>query len=371
MPGGLQDAVPMAPQASGEAASPLTFTRRALLANSRVRRSELRDVHPYRFYRQLRGELDELRADGEEPYLVVGERQRDLVSEAEGVGQRTGVFTGRAQARAETDALGGARLPYRPWGPHGALLVAVALGLGLFGLLDGWLLLAAGALGLAGVGLFATTDEAEIPLRRRDVISVGMQGEARERREATPTGHRFQLAAETDVVYAGEVFLTVDEERVPELAWPLRAELSNRTDRWSEPARPDGERPVTGPLDALRAWAQLDGDWTRRDVELLQRGLRGSLADRQAYTELLDALRDTDARERELARVDRELAALEGRMQARAERTPSSPNGTDGEDDQRLTIRRPPSRRARGSLQDALARVPPPRTLPPPRRRRR
>lgn len=360
----------MAPQASGEAASPLTFTRRALLANSRVRRREVRDVHPHRFYRHLRGELDELRTDGEEPYLVVGERPRDLVSEAEGLGQRTGVFTGRAQARAETAALGGARLTYRPWGPHGALLIALASGLGLFGLLDGLLLLVAGALCLAGIGLFATTDEAEIPLRRRDVVSVGMQGEARERREATANGHRFQLSAETDVIYAGEVFLTVDEDRVPELGWALRAELSNRTARWSEPARPDDERPVTGLLDALRAWAQLDGDWTRRDVELLQRGLRGSLTDRQAYTELLDALRETDVRERELARVDRELAELEARMQARVERGRASPDGTDGDGRRRLTIRRPPSRRDRGSLQSALARVPPPRTLPPRRRRR-
>lgn len=360
----------MASEGSSQSPSPLSFTRRSLEANSRVRRTEIDDVHPHRFYRYLCRELEGLREEG--GYEVVGERSRDLRPEAAGIGQHTGVFTGRAQARAEVPALGEARITHRPWGPHGAVLVVLGLGVGLFGLLDGLLLLLAALLVAAGVGLFGLTREAKLPLRRRDVLSVFLQGEARERRSRTPEGHQFELAGEVEVVYAAEAFLIVDEDRVPELPWPVRAELSNRCDRWQQPQEVDRHAGAAmGFVDALRAWAQLDGAWTQRDVELLQRGLRGSLAVRQAYTDLLAARREADVRASELARVDRELSALHGRMRARAEHAAATTNGAGGlsRPSPQLEVRRLPRRGARPPPRAPLVHAKPARLVPRPRRK--
>jgi len=343
------------PAAGAREDSPLSFTRRALSATSRRRRAELADVHPHRWYRRLRTELTRLREE-EPSYEVVAERDRDLAAEATAVGHHTTAFTGRAQARAQARALGGARLTYRPWGPHGAGAIVLALGLGLFGPLSNLVLVAALFLGLLGAGLFAVTRQAEVPLRRRDVVSVLVQGEARERWQQVPEGRCSLLRSDVGVVYAAEVFLSVDEERVDELGWPLRVELSNRCEAWAAPEDVDEHAgPLTGFVDALRAWTQLDADWTRYEVDQLQRELGANLARRQAYTRVLERLRAGDVRDRELARVERELAALDERMRAHADREDRSVTRSTRDPEASLEVRRP---------RRPVPRSPPPRRNP-------
>lgn len=310
------------PDAGGpNGSSPLCFTRRTLEQAACSRAAEHEGVNPHKFYRALREALTNLRGHRDPPYEVVGQRARDLTFDPDAAGERTGAFTARVQGRSQTPALGAAVLEHRPWGPHGAGLVGLGVLVLCFGLLSNPLVLLGTSIALLGVGLFAHTDEAEIPLERRDVVSALVEGEASETVTRTATGRRSDLAAEMGVLYAGDVFLTIPPSRVADLPWAVRAELANRRVRWSQ-ALEDGREPepgdgiATGFVDALRAWTLLDGDWTRRQIEDLQREVRRSLSMRQAHTELLSRLRPTDVRSRELERVDRELAAWANEMTA-------------------------------------------------------
>lgn len=312
------------PDAGGRnGTSPLSFTRRTLEQAARRRETDHEGVNPHKFYRALRSSLAELRGQRDPPYEVVGQRARDLQFDPDAAGDRTGAFTGRVQARSQTPALGPAVIDHRPWGPHGAGLVGLGVLILCFGLLSNPMVLLGAATTLLGIGLFSHTEEAEVPLERRDVLSALVEGEARETVQRTATGERSQLTAEMSVLYAADVFLTIPPDRVAELPWAVRAELANRRDRWKtelaggrEPEPVDG--PAMGFVDALRAWTLLDGDWTRSRIQGLQRDVRRSLPKRQAHTELMSKLRPTDVRSRELDRLDRELAAWANDMQAYA-----------------------------------------------------
>lgn len=314
-----------------EGSSPLSFTRRTLQSSSRSLVTEYEGVNPHKFYRGLRAKLTELRGHRDPPYEVVAQRARDLSFDPEAAGEGTGAFTGRLQARSKTPSLGPARLDHRPWAPQAAGVVALGLVLTSLGLV--WNLFAFLGLAVTGAGaaLFTRTREGTVPLQRRDVISVLVEGEARESVREGPTGRSCELSAEMGVHYAGDVFLTIPPHEIPELDWGLRAELGNRAARW-EALLDDGPAPsedgvATRFLDACRAWALLDDEWTRRRVERLQREVRASLAVRQAHTELLADLRAADARDRELDRIGRELETLANEMDAYVERERRPPVG--------------------------------------------
>lgn len=351
----------------------LAFTRRALEENSRLIRSEFEDVNPHAFYRRLRDKMDRLRRE-EPAYEVVAERSRDLAVRPEAGGQRTGAFTGRLQARAETPAVGPARIDYRPWAPYGLLLVLAGLLAGLAGFLHGAGFVLAAGLALGGILAFSRQRRAEIPLERRDVVSVLFEGETREIVHRTSDGDRARLQARGGLLYAGEVFLTIRDDAIDELDWPVRAELTRRCELWStaleeddlEPAPEEG--PQTGVLDGLTAWAHLDPNWAEQEIAGLQEEIRGSLSRRQAYADRLSRLRGEEAREGELERLRRELASLDAQVRAYVDRRVPPAGAADGRDglDRRGTpssdgvsppaepqprgpraVRHPPSRAAR------------------------
>lgn len=308
-----------------EGSSRLAFTRRTLEASHRSRASEHEDVNPHKFYRALRSRLADLRTHEDPAYDVVGEPERDLRFDADAAGRRTGAFTARAQARSQTPAIGDAIVRHRPWGPHGAALVALGLLVLSFGLLANLLIFAGAATVLAGVALFSRQAEGQIPLRRRDVLSVHLEGEAREQVRRSSTGHRCELTADIGILYAGDVFLTIPEDAIPELGWSLRTELANRRARWEQALEDGGpiehhEDPQTGFFGALGALIYLDGHRTKRRVEQLQRAVRRDLAVRQAHTQLMADLRAVDVRERELGLLEREIATVENEMHAFVER---------------------------------------------------
>lgn len=301
----------------------LSFTRRTLRCTSRWLEDGHEGMNPHKFYRALRSRLDRIHREQETDVQIVGERRRELQVGTGGAGLNTGVFRGRVQARASRPALGPARFEHRPWGPHGAFLIALGVGMALFGALHLLPLIVGLAMVAAGAWAFSRTETGEIPLRRRDVISVLMQGESRENQRWTPVGQRAELTSEMDVVYGGEVFLTVDEHGIDELPWALRSELANRCERWgttlaSDPRGvPSSQEGVAmGFLDGLKAWARLEGNWTRQQVEDWQRGLRASLPRRQAYAQLLSRRRETDVRETELDRVEDTMETVASEMRA-------------------------------------------------------
>jgi hypothetical protein len=308
------------PDAGGnDGASPLSFTRRALEQAARCREADHEGVNPHKFYRGLREHLVRLRGPRDPPYEVLGQRARDLRFDPDAAGQRTGAFTARMQARSTTPALGPALLDHRPYGPQGAGLAGIGLLVVCFGLVSDPLLLLGSALTLVGLGIFSHTDEATIPLQRRDVVSALVEGEARESMRSTPSGQRSELSAEMGVVYAGDVFLQIPARQVSQLPWAVRTELANRRSRWSRALADDRETDgdvATGFLDALRAWTLLEGEWTRHRIESLQREARGSLRRRQTYTRLLSRMRPTDVRSRELDRIERDLDAWAAAMDA-------------------------------------------------------
>lgn len=350
--------------------SPLSFTRRSVEASARTRRSRFHDANPHRVYRLLRGQLTTLREGSLE---AVGDRSRDLTEDAPAA-DRAGAYTGRLQAHVESPSPAGARVRHRPWGPQGALLVALGVLVGLFGPLHAIIALAATALGLTGIGLFAVTREAEIPLVRRDVVTVLLRGEAAETEQTTPEGSQVRLAGEADVHYGGEPFLRVDEARVGDLGWPLRAELANRCARWQDPreAEPRPDEVATSFLDALRAWTQLDPDWTRQEIDHAQHDLQANLPDRQAYAEVLAALRPTELRSDELARLEQDLAALAEAIEAQAGQAPDKQHRSTATDPLGLGDVSPPGRgRAPSRRSRATAGSPHSSIRPPPRRVKR
>jgi hypothetical protein len=313
------------PNRGGTTTSPLTFTRRALQGTSRSLDTENEGVNPHKFYRGLRAKLTQLRGHSDPPYEVIAQRARDLRFDPEAAGEGTGAFTARLQGRSQTRSLSPAQLVHRPWAPQAAGLVALGVLVACFGLLVGPLALLGLGLTVTGAALFTRTEEAQVPLERRDVISVLVEGEARESVRRRAGGRRCKLTAEMGVLYAGDVFLTIPPDEIDDLDWALRAELANRATRW-EKALEDGppaqvaDEVATGFVDAFRAWALLDGGWTRRRIRRLQREVRRSLAVRQAHTELLAGLRATHVRGRELDRLGRELETLANEMSAYAER---------------------------------------------------
>lgn len=356
----------------------LSFTRRALEDNSRVVEGTCEGVNHHRFYRRLRAALSRLREE-EPAYRVAAERSRDLHVRPEAGGPRTTAFTGRLQAHAQTPAVGPAKIEHRPWAPHGALLVILGLLASLSGFLHGAGFAVAAGLVLVGSLAFTRRREVEIPLDRRDVVSVLFEGEAREDVRRTAEGHTAALAADVQLVYAAEVFLTVRADELANLEWPARAELGRRCEAWSSALEADdldpqpSDGPQVGLLDAFRAVAHLDPSWTRTEVRRLQRNIQGSLPRRQAYTRRLSHLRGTRVREEELERVGDELASLDAQMQALADREPPRANtggdeaagGRDGQPAHVEHLARPDPRRPRG------LHPPPPRTRarpPAPRR---
>lgn len=357
-------------QGGSDGSSPLTFTRRTLQAAARSLEAEYEGVNPHKFYRGLRSNLAHLRGHEDTSYDVVGQRSRDLRFDPEAAGERTGAFTARMQARSDTPALGDAIVEHRPWGPHGAGLTVLGLLVLVFGPLFAPLWFAGAGLALAGVGLFSIEREGRVPLERRDVLSVLVEGEARESTRRTGTGRRSELSAEMGTCYAGDVFLTIPPDRVPELSWSLRAELGNRRSRWAEalstrePHTAADRGIATGFVDALRAWALLDASWTRARIEDLQREVRRTVPLRQAHTELLSRLRATDVRDRELDRLGREIETLANEMSAYAEqeRVPSAVDGAGTRD----VIDGPASARARMKPREPPLRPRPRRQLEEP-----
>lgn len=316
------------PSPGSTAAPRLSFTRRTLRRTNRWLEQEHEGMNPHKFYRALRTRLARVADHEGEPDAraeVVGDRTRELLVDNGGAGLNTGVFTGRIQARSTLSTPDPARLRYRPWGPHGVASILLGGLVALFGPLHLLALVVGLVLVLAGVALFSQSRVGEVPLERRDVVSVLMQGESRENQRWTPAGQRSELTSEMDVVYGGEAFLTLDEARVNELPWALRSEIASRRTRWkqafdgSSRQPPTDEGPAMGFLDALEAWARLEGRWTGEELADWQRELRSNLPARQAYTQLLSRRRATDVREAELDRVGGTMEALAEEMRAYVE----------------------------------------------------
>lgn len=331
----------------------LSFTRRDVRRASRALRAEYEDVNPHAFYRGLWERLFDLRGHEEDRrYEVEGERSRDLQVENPAVGERTGVVTGRMQATSN-GGVGRARIHHRPWGPQAAAATVLGLIVLPLGLVHGAFLLVGPLLILGGLAAFAHQREGEVPLRREDVLTILLEGEARENVRDTERGRRSELASDLGVVYTADVFLAIQEEGISELSWSLRTELAHRMTKWEQtiadrieheaPSSPvPQESPSVGFFDALEGWVQLDGEAITRDIQETQRRMRQHLAKRQAHARILSTLRQADVHDRELERVEAELETLENEMSAYVEhRGFASMRASTGE----LDTQEPPSRR--------------------------
>ena len=185
-------------------------------------------------------------------------------------------------------------IPYRPYGPHSAMVIVVSF---VFMIPTVFL-----SLLVAGVALYLYYRERpmDLPLERRDVVRVDVAEDDLESAGAT-------------VTYAVDTSLSVDADRVAELSWPRRIATMNYVNHWynlvaDEPVERDVNDTVMG---YLTAWANRDPEAHADTVRSFQERLADDPDRRREYTELLaDQLPGVDD-ELEAAR-DSLRADLEG-----------------------------------------------------------
>ena len=206
-------------------------------------------------------------------------------------------------------AIDAGAIAYRPYGPHSAMLIVLGF---IFMLPTIFLSLFVSALALY---FYYRERPMDLPLEARDVVRVvaeetadgrGVDGEPTDSRTSTVT-----------LTYTAETYLSVDADRIPDLAWPRRLAVMNYVHYWhnliaDQAVERDNDDTVMG---HLTAWADRDPDSHADTVRSFQDTLGRDPEHRREYTDLLvdqlPGVEDELERHRESVRADLETLADE------------------------------------------------------------
>lgn len=295
---------------------PGKYTRQDLRKATKFIEGDYSGINPREFYRQLKRGLEEIQDGGDFKYDIDGNRKEDLEIQEESVGEKTGTVEARLAANSDWLEIGQGELTYRPYGPHGALGVALGALLIFVGL--GTPELAVLGIVTLGAGVYGYWQEesAEFPIIQQDVIRVLIDGEVSERTVETDSESRTDIFANMSVVYAGDSFVAVDVGAFENLHWPLRRKLTNQVKKWNNEIVELEERNYdieSGFLGHLKSWTNRDVEEDKKIVSEIQDHLmQGPFEDRIAYTERLESELDQEMRTRIADHEEDLMVELEG-----------------------------------------------------------
>ncbi|MFC7212262.1 hypothetical protein ACFQL3_17460 [Natronoarchaeum sp. GCM10025321] len=314
------------------------YSRQDLRKATRFTDGDYRGINPREFYRRLKRRLEEIQTKNDFKYETVGTQDSDLDIISEEVGQKTGRLDGRLMAESDWGMLGTGKIEYKPYGPHGALMIVIGLLVAVATGLAEELVYAAlgGVLVVAGIYLYFKTETGEFPVARKDIIRILMTGEVSERTIEDTDEERTDIFANMSVIYAGDTFVNVytgrmssniDADSFEELDWTLGRQLSKTVQEWHDDivSSEHALNPSSGFIDHLGAWSNRDTSNRRykNTIDQVQSRINGSFDVRLAYTEtLLDEVeadvRDDVADQQEA--INAELEELSQEMEVYVER---------------------------------------------------
>ena len=273
------------------------YSRQGLRKATRFVEGDYKGINPREFYRRLKRSLEEIQTANDFKYQTTGVQDRDLEIKSEQVGEKTGRIDGRLVAESDWEFIGNGALEYRPYGPHGALGIALGVLLAVVGGL-------ANEIPVAGAGILAVlvggyyyfkTDVAGFPVVRKDAIRVLMTGEVSERTITEADERRTDIFANMSVIYAGDTFVNVYTGELDELSWTFRKELVRQVKRWHNKIVVDDQRLEVeeGFFAHLSSWSNRSLSDDRATIDSIQQALNESFEVRLEYTdELLEQLPD-------------------------------------------------------------------------------
>lgn len=158
-------------------------------------------------------------------------------------------------------------IEYRPYGPYGAMALVIGF---LFMLPTIFL-----SLVLSGIGYYyyRRTDRTSLPIVEQDVVRADVS--------TTDDG--------ITVTYVMDSFVSVDADRVGDLAWPHRLAILNYATRWHNSLANDRvHRDVDDTIMGnLTAWANRNADSHVETLRSIQHGLDREFETRREYSGLL------------------------------------------------------------------------------------
>lgn len=239
----------------------LTYGRQQLRKATKFTEGDYNGINPRQFYRSLKRSLEEIQEDGDFKYQTVGTQDTSLSIESEDVGGSTGTVEGRLAASSDEREIGSGTIKYKPYGPHGAL--AIALGL-LFSIFTVGISL---IVSVIGAYFYFKEEQGEIPVSRQDVIRALISGEVSERTIEDDSESRTDIFANMSVIYAGDTFVNVNTEEFDDLDWAHRVAIVNQVTKWHNQVVDDETliRDVDdGFIGHLKAWSNRN---TQSDIQ--------------------------------------------------------------------------------------------------------
>lgn len=270
----------------------LGFTRQDLRKSTKFVEGDYSGINPRQFYRKLKRSIEEIQENSDFKYTTFGSQDRNLEIQSEEVGKKTGTVEGRLQAESDWAKIGESELEYRPYGPHGALSIALGglffilgLGGGIEFAILGILLLAGGSYG------YWQTEVGTYPVIREDVIRVLITGEVSERTVNADGASRTDMFANMSVIFSGDAFVAVGTDEMDRLDWPLRLELLSQVASWHNQCVDDHTEHVEVPsgfVYMLKGWTKRSSDEAKREINRIQEPLLSGEFDlREQYADIL------------------------------------------------------------------------------------
>lgn len=269
----------------------LDYSRQSLRKATKFVEGDYNGINPRQFYRSLKRSLEEIQADEDFKYTTHGTQNNDLSIESEDVGEKTGRVRGRLMTTSDPREVGHGQIEYRPYGPHGAVGLAIGILVFLLGLASEVGVAIIGILSIVGGGyLYFQKETGEFPIEREDTIRVLMTGEVSERTIDEGEETRTDIFANMSVIYAGDAFLNVSIKDLDEMDWTLRRAVTNQVKRWYNQLIEDeaAEVPVeSGFIAELSGWANRSLSTDRNTIMQRQRIINDDFEMRIEYTEIL------------------------------------------------------------------------------------
>ena len=247
------------------------FSREDLRKTTKFKEGDYRGINPREFFRSLRRTIGEIQSDEDFKY-VTKEVAGGINISSEEVGDKTGHVEGRLVAESDEEEFDGAEIEYRRTGHWSSWLTFA--GLGLY-----W---------------YFKKDRGKVPLKKRDEISVLVEGEATERTIEESKKERTDIFANLSVVYAGDTYMNVDTDELEELPLPLRTEIINEVSKIyneiieDEELEKDTYNNIWEEFIAhLKSIPNNDPSEDKKEIARMQSTLNQKFEFRQAYSEKL------------------------------------------------------------------------------------
>ncbi|WP_049982029.1 hypothetical protein [Halorubrum sp. BV1] len=270
----------------------LNFGRQDLRKSTKFVEGDYSGINPRQFYRKLKRSIEEIQEESDFKYTTHGSQDTDLEIQSEEVGKKTGTVEGRLQAEADWAKIGESELEYRPYGPHGALGIAVGGLLFILGLGGGIEIALLGML-LLGAGVYGywQTEMGTYPVIREDIIRVLITGEVSERTVNADGTTKTDMFANMSVIFSGDAFVAVGTDEIDRLDWPLRLELVTQVAKWRNQCIDDRSNEVEVPegfMYMLKGWTKRSPSEIRSEINRIQKPMLDANFDlRERYGDLL------------------------------------------------------------------------------------